>query len=92
MKHELRRRLSDVTEADRRYWRLEFGNLPDSWMDTPHGTALSQGASIGRLLAESVHNPLRESLRDSMYRPLRTALLDHGRGTAGPAGYEQYDI
>ncbi|MBF6137261.1 hypothetical protein IU501_30245 [Nocardia otitidiscaviarum] len=92
VKHELRRRLSDVTGADRRYWRREFGNLPDSWTDTPYGTALWDGSSIGRLLAESVHNPLRESLRDNMYRPLRTALLDHGRGTAGPAAYEQYDL
>ncbi|WP_459963083.1 DUF6745 domain-containing protein [Nocardia sp. IFM 10818] len=53
---------------------------------------LDAGVSVRRVLEAVVHQPLRETLADSVYRPLRTALLGEAGNSGGIAGYERYDL
>ncbi len=48
--------------------------------------------SAADLLHVMVHRPLRESLRDNIYRPLRTELLGPDGCRTDIAGFEQYDL
>lgn len=81
-KSTLRHRLwSEVTRA-----RLAGTGAPGS------ATAVSgAGTLLGSALDTVARQPLRDTLYDGLYRPLRRALLAADQRIAAVAGYEQYD-
>ncbi|MEV6770713.1 DUF6745 domain-containing protein [Nocardia sp. NPDC051030] len=92
LKHGTRQRLIDRSGPDRSFWLSGSHIPPHEWPGMSPRELLAAGVPVKRLVDIIVHEPLRESLRDSMYQPLRGVLLGaEGRRTE-VAGYEQYDV
>ncbi|MFF2553732.1 DUF6745 domain-containing protein [Nocardia sp. NPDC058058] len=91
IKSGMRRRMIERTEPEREWW-LRGPSLPaHEWAVMSPRELLAAGISAPRILDNLVHLPLQESLRDSMYRPMRTELLGPEGRRTDIAGYEQYD-
>lgn len=87
----MRQRLVDRTEPDDRFWTYGQRISPHEWTVMPPRELLASGVPARRILDILVHQPLRESLRDNMYRHLRPAMLGADGQRDAVAGYDQYD-
>ncbi|MFI6871212.1 DUF6745 domain-containing protein [Nocardia sp. NPDC050406] len=91
LKHGMRQRLVDRTEPDDRFWSYGSRIPFHEWSVMPPGELLASGVPPRRILDIRVHQPLRESLRDNLYRLLRHSMLGTDGQRDAVAGYDQYD-
>ncbi|MVU80017.1 hypothetical protein GPX89_22570 [Nocardia sp. ET3-3] len=91
LKFELRHRLGKSIDPRRHAWEPAAGFTKREWPASTLPELVARGVPPVWILELMVREPLRETLRDTMYQPLRAALLGPEDRSVERAGYEQYD-
>ncbi|WP_157556972.1 DUF6745 domain-containing protein [Nocardia acidivorans] len=90
-KYSMRTRLTALTGYESESWNSRSKITDEDWAAKTPLELLTAGATVRRIVDFIVHRPLRKSLRDNLYHPMRAEFLGSDDRRPEALGYEQYD-